>query len=133
MTGEAPSAAVRAFGHLDLVLLAVTLPIFLLADLPIVGYAVAAAAWLIQRFARSAAERRIKRGGEARTVALLTAGSLVAPIWFMSLAVLIVGLAAGREDGLAAALITITLFTVNLPARMLLKRATPRQDGETSS
>lgn len=130
MAAEGPGAATRAFAQLDLVVIAVLLPIFLVADLPLAGYLVAAGAWLIQRFARSAAERRIKRGGEARTVALLTAGTLVAPIWFMSLAVLIVGLVAGREDGLAAALITIVLFTINLPARMLMKKAgAPEMDG----
>lgn len=133
MPGEAPSAAVRAFGQLDLVLLAVALPVFLLAGLPLAGYIVAAAAWLIQRFGRAAADRRIKRGGNARTIALLTASSLLGPIWFMTLAVLIVGLVAGREDGLAAALITIVLFTVNMPARMLAKRVAARPDSEGGS
>ena len=35
--------------YLDLVALAAALPLFLLADLPMLGYAVAAAAWLAQR------------------------------------------------------------------------------------
>ena len=133
MPGEAPSAAVRAFAQLDLVLLVAALPLFLLADLPLTGYVVAAAAWLIQRFARAAADRRIRRGGKARTIALVTAASLLGPIWFMTMAVLIVGLAAGREDGLAAALITIVLFTVNMPARMLTKRAAARPESEGGS
>jgi hypothetical protein len=133
MTSAEPGMGVRVFAQLDLVLLAAALPVFLVLNLPLAGYVVAAAAWLIQRFARAAADRRIKQGGEARTIALLTAATLVAPIWFMSLAVLIVGLVAGREDGLAAALITITLFTVNLPARMLMKRAAAQPDSEAGA
>lgn len=132
MSGE-PGLLLRVFGQLDVILIALALPLFLAFGWPIAGYTVASAAWLFQRFARAWADRRIRQGGEARTIALLTALTLVAPIWFMSLAVLIVGLVAGKEDGLAAALLTITLFTVNLPARMLLKRAAARPDGEPRS
>ena len=40
-----PGVAVR---YADLILLALALPIFVLADLPLLGYAVAAVAWLAQ-------------------------------------------------------------------------------------
>ena len=123
MAGEGPGTVARAFAQLDLVIIAAALPLFLLADLPIVGYVVASIAWLIQRFARAAAENRIQQGGEARTIALLTAGSLVGPIWFMTMTVLIIGIAVSRPDGLAAALLTLALFTVSLPARMMKKKA----------
>lgn len=119
---EGPGALARAFAQLDLVIIAAALPLFLLADLPIIGYVVASVAWLIQRFARAAAEARIQQGGEARTIALLTAGSLVGPIWFMTMTVLVVGIAVSRPDGLAAALLTLALFTVSLPARMMKKK-----------
>ncbi|MEA2348249.1 MAG: hypothetical protein QOG62_2036 [Thermoleophilaceae bacterium] len=123
MAEDGPSAAMRVFAQLDLVIIAAALPLFLLADLPIIGYVVASIAWLIQRFVRAAAEQRISQGGEARTIALLTAGSLVGPIWFMTMTVLIVGIAVSRPDGLAAALLTLALFTVSLPVRMLKKKA----------
>ncbi|MCW2959367.1 MAG: hypothetical protein JWP18_2170, partial [Solirubrobacterales bacterium] len=35
--------------YLDLVILALALPVFLLADFPMLGYAAAAAAWIVQR------------------------------------------------------------------------------------
>ena len=38
-----------AIRFLDLVLLAVALPVFLVAGLPMLGYAAGAAAWLVQR------------------------------------------------------------------------------------
>ena len=35
--------------YLDIVLLVVALPVFVAADLPMLGYAAGAAAWLVQR------------------------------------------------------------------------------------
>ena len=38
-----------ALRYLDIVLLIIALPVFLLGGLPMLGYAAAAAAWLVQR------------------------------------------------------------------------------------
>jgi hypothetical protein len=123
VAGTRAGALARVLAQADLVLLALALPLFLVADWPLVGYAVAAAVWLAQRFARAAVERRIARAGSPRAVAALTAATIVAPIWLMALAVLIVGLAAGADDGLAAGLVMLVLFSVNLPARLMARRA----------
>ena len=45
--------------YADLALLALALPVFLLADWPMVGYAVVAVAWLVQRIVLFAADRRV--------------------------------------------------------------------------
>lgn len=111
--------------YLDLVLLAVALPVFLLAGLPLVGYAACAVAWLIQRGIQHVAEKRARASDDPRTVAGLLAGSLLIRGWFVALAVFGVGIAAEREDGLAAAVLAISLFTVYFSG-MLFSRSFER-------
>ena len=103
--------------HADLALLALALPVFLVADLPIVGYAVVAVAWLVQRAVLYAAERRVAASlaaGERRTAVGVKAASTLGRAWFVAACVLLVGLLADREDGLAAAVLAAILFTAQL-------------------
>jgi hypothetical protein len=103
-------------GWADLVLLALALPVFLLAGWPLGGYAVAAGAWLTQRGIHVAASRRTtaaQKRGDRRAALGILAGATLARVWLIALAVLLVGLAE-REAGLAAALLSAALFTVYL-------------------
>jgi hypothetical protein len=106
--GAAEMGAVR---FLDLAVLALALPVFLAAGLPVIGWAAAGAAWIVQRALQLALERRARASDDPRTVAGLITGSMIARAWIMALAVFGVGLAE-REAGLAAAVLTIVLFTV---------------------
>jgi hypothetical protein len=106
--GAAEMGAVR---FLDLAVLALALPVFLAAGLPVIGWAAAGAAWIVQRGLQLALERRARASDDPRTVAGLITGSMIARAWIMALAVFGVGLAE-REAGLAAAVLTIVLFTV---------------------
>ena len=69
-----PVAVVRL---LDLVVLALALPIFVLAGLPLAGYAAGAGAWLVQRAIQVTLERRARASDDPRTVAGLTASSMI--------------------------------------------------------
>jgi hypothetical protein len=116
--------------YLDLALLAVALPAFLVADLPIAGYLAVAGIWLVMygieigsnRAIAGAVERRDRRAA----MGWLGASSL-ASAWVVALAVLIVGLAAGKDAGLAAAVLALILFTVHLGSRVLLRVAEQRE------
>jgi hypothetical protein len=112
------------FRYLDLVLLAVALPVFLLADLPIAGYLAVAGIWLVMYGIEIASNRAIEGAVERRdrraAMGWLGASSL-ASAWVVALAVLIVGLAAGKDAGLAAAVLALILFTVHLGSRILLR------------
>ena len=106
-----------ALRYSDLVLLVLALPVFGLAGLPMLGYAVAAAAWLAQHAVLILAERRsgeaLRRGERRRalgTIAIATFGR----VWLVTLAILLVGLLAEREDGLAAAVLCAVLVTAHL-------------------
>jgi uncharacterized membrane protein YkgB len=105
----------------DLVLLTVALPAFIIAGWPLLGYVVAAAAWLVQRGIQLAATRRAARamaGGERRTAMGTMAAATLGRVWLIALAVLIVGLVQ-REAGLAAALLSVALFTLSFGGRVL--------------
>jgi hypothetical protein len=116
----------------DLVLLAAALPVFALAGWPMLGYAVAAAAWLAQRAIRHIVSRRSAgalAAGDRRSAMGLLAASTLGRVWLVMLAVLLIGLLADREDGLAAALLATALFTTYLCSAALERMLGPHDGG----
>jgi hypothetical protein len=113
----------------DLIVLALVLPLFLLADLPLAAYLVGGGAWVLQRIVQQLMQRRAEASDDPRVVAGWTAGSMIARGWFCALAIFGVGIAAGDEAGLSAALLVIGLFTVYFTIRMILR---PMETGRTS-
>ena len=105
---------------LDPLMLAAALAVFLLAGFPMLGFAVGAGAWLAQRAAQAIVARRaaaeLAAGNRQRAMGM-TAASTLGRVWLMTLSVLLVGLLADREDGLAAALLLTALFTVSFAAQ----------------
>ncbi len=105
--------------HVDLLVLAAALAVFALGGLPLLGYAVAAGAWLAQRGVQMIAGRRIEAelaaGNRQRAMATLAVTSL-GRVWLMLTVVLLGGLAE-REAGLAAAILLVALFTISLAAQ----------------
>jgi hypothetical protein len=124
------SRMATAFRYLDLVLLAVALPVFIAADLPMAGYLAVAGIWIVMYGIEIASNRAIAGAVERRdrraAMGWLGATSL-ASAWVVALAVLIVGLAAGKDAGLAAALLALVLFTVHLGSRVLLRVVQPQE------
>ena len=121
-TGAGPWAVLR---YLDLILLALALPLFIAADWPMTGYAVAAVAWIAQRAVLAYTDARTARSlaaGDRRDAFKTTAISGFARVWLITIAALLVGLFAERQDGLAAALLLIPLFTVQLVTSAASKR-----------
>ena len=114
------SEPLRAIRYLDLAVLALALPVFVLAGFPLLGYAVGAAAWLVQRAIQILLERRAAASDDPRMVAGLLTGSMIGRGWLVALAIFGVGLAE-REAGLAAAVLFIALFTVYFSARIVLR------------
>lgn len=114
--------------YADLGVLALALPVFLLAGLPMLGYAAAAGAWLAQHAVLVAAQRRatvaLRRGD--RRVAIGTIGAAtLGRVWIVTLAILLVGLLGAREDGLAAALLSLALVTTHFATLGLVKAMYP--------
>jgi hypothetical protein len=106
--------------YLDLALLALALPVFVAAGLPLLGYAGAAAGWLAQRSIAAVLERRAEASDDLRTVAGLMTASMIARGWLVALTIFGVGLAE-RAAGLAAAVTCLALFSVYFSARMVVR------------
>lgn len=125
--------------HVDLVVLALALPVFLAAGLPLAGYVTGAVAWIVQKLVKEFAERRaleIARRSQARPkpdnkaviddmrkVAGLTAGSMIGRGWLCALMVFGGYFAAGQDDdvGLAAAVLIIVCFTAYFATAMVVR------------
>jgi hypothetical protein len=111
-------------------LLALALPVFVAADLPLAGYAAGAGAWLLARGVGLFADRRAARAlaaGDRRTALGTVAAAMLGRIWLVALAVLLVGLLAEREDGLAAAVLAAGLVTAYLTGTVLARIFEPAE------
>ncbi len=115
-----PSPGKVLVRYLDLVVLALALPLFLAAGFPMLGYATAAGAWLIQRGAQALMARRAMAATDVRGKLGWTASSMLARGWFVALVVLLVGLRA-NDAGLAAAVLVVVLFTVYFALELALR------------
>jgi hypothetical protein len=107
--------------YVDLLVLAAALAVFLLGGLPMLGYAVGAAAWLAQRGIQALASRRanaeLAAGNRQKAMGIVAATTL-GRVWLMTTAVLLVGLAE-REAGLSSAILVAVLFTISFAAQGL--------------
>jgi len=105
--------------YVDLLVLAAALAVFLLGGLPMLGYAVGAAAWLAQRGIQTIATRRanteLAAGNRQKAMGIVAATTL-GRVWLMATVVLLVGL-SDREAGLASAVLVLVLFTVSFAAQ----------------
>jgi hypothetical protein len=111
---------VIAVRYLDLVLLAVALPVFVVAGLPMLGYAAGAGAWLVQRAVQVSLHRRAVASDDPRTVAGIAAGSMIGRGWLVALTIFAAGL-ADEDAGLAAAVLVIVLFTAYFTVSMIMR------------
>jgi hypothetical protein len=124
--GADPLAFVR---YLDVVLVLLAAPFVVLLGAPVLGYVVAAAAWIVQRIAALTIERRAERAGDVKTALGLNMASLVLRAWLIGLTILAVGLIADREDGLTAGITVLAAFTVYFATSLIirpLERKSPR-------
>jgi hypothetical protein len=118
--------------YVDLLVLAAALAVFVLGGLPMIGYAAAAAAWLAQRGIQELAARRAAAelaAGERQRAMGIVAATTLGRVWLMATVVLLTGLLAEREDGLAAALLVVVLFTVSFAAAGLAHLFEPEAKG----
>jgi hypothetical protein len=117
--------------HVDLLVLAAALAVFVLGGLPLLGYAIAAAAWLAQRGIQVLAGRRIaadlEAGNRQRAMGTLAATTL-GRVWLMVTAALVAGLVA-HEAGLAAAVLLAILFTISFAAAGIAHLFEPEGQG----
>src|ERR687893_3200555 len=98
-----PLAPVR---YLDVVLVVLAAPFAILLGAPALGYAVGAVVWIAQRVLEVALDRAGKRADVRRAIGIKV-GSMIGRVWLIGAGILVVGLAAEREDGFTAALVCL--------------------------
>jgi len=116
--------------YLDVVLVLIVAFPALALGAPELGYTVGGAAWIVLRFASVAAERRFSAVGDLRRRLGLGVASAMLRVWLLASAIMIVGLAGSRADGLTAALVIFgafsTYFAGSAFAHMAESRRTAR-------
>ena len=107
--------------NLDLLVLAIALPVFVVADLPLGGWVTAAVIWGMWRGIGAFTDRKAAEADDPKKVVGIATGSMIGRGWLMGLTLLGVGLATNDDIGLSAAVMCVVLFTVSFTVRMLLR------------
>jgi hypothetical protein len=112
-----PADALR---FLDVGLVVLALPFVAVAGLPMLGYAIGAGAWILQRVAGELVERRARNTPDYRTAIGLSVASIIARAWVVGLAIVAVGTAGSREDGAMAAATILAAFSIYFAMNVLM-------------
>jgi hypothetical protein len=106
--------------YLDLIVLALALPVFAAAGWPMLGYAAGAVAWLLQRGIREWLNHKAAATDDPRRVAGYMTGSMIGRGWLVALIIFGTGMIE-NDAGLAAAVLVVVLFTVLFTVSMVLR------------
>lgn len=109
--------------NLDLALVALALPVFLIAGLPVLGWVTAVVVWALWRGIGTFSDRRAASATDPREVAGIAAGSMIGRGWLLGLILLGAGLLAGHDVGLSAAVLVLALFTVHFTFKLIASSA----------
>lgn len=110
----------RILRNLDLAVLALALPVFLAADLPLLGWGAATFAWLVAKGIEAFAERRAAASGDRRVAMSARAATLIGRLYTVGLTVLAAGIVE-REAGLTAGVLSVIVFTVYFATLFIVK------------
>ena len=104
----------------DIVLLVLALPVFLLGDLPMLGYVAGGGVWLVQRGLQVYANRKAVEADDPRITVGIAAGSMIGRAWLVAVTIFAAGL---KDDaaGLSAAVLVIVLFTAYFTVSMIMR------------
>lgn len=105
--------------YLDVLLVAIAAPGALALGTPVLGYAVGAGAWVLQRIIAHADRRWLSKPAEPRTQLAANLFEAFGRIWLLAGAIVTAGVAGGRADGLTAALTIFGAYSVAFAIRVL--------------
>lgn len=107
--------------YLDLFLILIAAPILALVGVPVVGYGVGAAAWIMLRGLGHAVDRRALATRQLSQLVALRMGYRFTRVALLVLAVVLAQKWIGPHDGLAALLVIAFGFTVQLGESILYR------------
>jgi hypothetical protein len=110
----------HALSTSDLVVLGLALPVFIAADLPLLGWGAATFAWLVSKGIEVYAARRAAASGDRRVAMGARAATLIGRLYTVGLTVLAAGI-IDREAGLTAGVLSVLVFTVYFATLFIVK------------
>ena len=122
--------------YLDVCLVLATAPFVPIAGLPLLGYLLAAAAWLLTRLATVYAQERALRIGDHKLRAGVQVASMMGRIWIVALVIILARFAGSKDDGIMAAALLLAAFTVYFVMSFFTRATTlapPRTSGRPST
>jgi len=118
---DGAALALAFMRYLDVVLVVTSTPFVLLAGLPAAGFAIGALTWIATRLGVGLLDRRAWSARDARVRTALHLASILGRVWFVALAVLLARFAIGTPDGIAAAVVVLAAYTVELATKLMLR------------
>ena len=110
----------NALRYIDVGLVLATAPFVAVAELPLLGYGLGAAAWILTRLAAEWLDRRAGSDVSQR-VGYHVAG-MMGRVWIVVCAVVAARVAGGRDDGVMAAVLVLAAFTVYFAMSLLVRQ-----------
>jgi len=115
---ESPLAPLQ---YLDVLLVLVAAPIMVLIGVAGLGYGVGAGAWLLLRAVGVGVERAAGATTDARQQISLRMGYMLGRLFLLALAVVVARTSGNKNDGLAALVVIVVAFTVQLATSALTR------------
>jgi hypothetical protein len=122
-TYDEPVTLVR---YIDVVLVVVAAPLLLLTGVPAVGYGVGAGAWIVLRAVGVAVEQRATARHDAAQELTVRLVYAIGRVFLLALAIILVKRGASKDDALAALLVILIAFTVQLVIGIVTRPKSPR-------
>lgn len=116
------AAALSFIRYLDVILVIASTPLVLLAGGPKLGFAIGAIGWIATRFAVDFVKVRAWRARDTRSRAALHLTAILGRVWLIALVVLGAHFLGHNSDGIAAAVVVLVAFTVELAISMAFRR-----------
>jgi hypothetical protein len=107
--------------YIDVVLIVLAAPIMLLIGVPAGGYLIATAAWVTLRFVGVAVERIAAASGDQRLQLSVRLGYMLGRLFALALTIVLVRKGLGKDDGLAALVVIVFAFTVQLATSAVIR------------
>jgi hypothetical protein len=125
---QGPSAplSVRLLGYLDITFLVCALPIFIGADLPLLGWAGGSAIYIVQRLLSELLSRSAKQSEDLTNFLGVMVGGVIGRGFLVAIAIFGVGMIDG-DAGAAAGILFLAAFTIHLMTTLILSPYTGKK------
>lgn len=126
MPADTTPTSVRVLRNADVLVLALALPLFVVAGWPILGWVTGAGVWALQRVISGLAVRKAESSDDPRTKVGLLAGSMIGRGWLVAGIIFAVGL-GNNNAGLSAAVLFLAVFTLQLTMTLAMRPFEPKR------